>query len=197
MSPTNKEHIDRNPNVFGSNEQQTQEEKIQELKKENENMLAFLQKKEKAAIGKESRDAIAKLKEAIQAWEQVLDAAAISYLEDQNITPDELQKLQESAQKVIEQLEHIEEINAMADYVPAALQISSEEYKSALHDVDQRKQTLQKLDTALTHIARSISGSQWGSSELFNSAFMFLDTALVLIQETHIDMNTTLQKIDA
>ena len=89
-----------------------------------------------------------------------MDEAISSQLGDHEISSDQLKQLQESAKQVIEQLEQLEDMDIVGDYIPDEFHVSSEEYSSAIIDPIQRDITLTKIDGALTHLAVSTAEAQ-------------------------------------
>ena len=99
-------------------------------------------------------------------------------------------------QEIFENIDKIEDIQDIDNYLPADLRITKNEYHQAMVDEVYRTQTLVKIKTALTVLSQQswVSNQSWVN--LFTGFLSLLDKNLVLIQEHNIDMKNNLEKID-
>lgn len=103
---------------------------------------------------------------------------------------------EEEIKEIFEKIDEIENNDEISKYLPENSRITKEEYKKSLTENIVRKQTLTKLKTALTILANHINpdSSMW--LNLFSGFMTVLDKNLITIQETHIDIKDSLEKIE-
>jgi hypothetical protein len=103
---------------------------------------------------------------------------------------------EEEIKEIFEKIDEIENNDEISKYLPENSRITKEEYKKSLTEDIVRKQTLTKLKTTLTILANHINpdSSMW--LNLFSGFMTVLDKNLITIQETHIDIKDSLEKIE-
>jgi hypothetical protein len=89
----------------------------------------------------------------------------------------------------------MDEIKDVDKYLPFNLRISKDDYHKAIHDDIFRVQTITKLNTALTVLARQISPDSSTGINLFSGFLTVLDKNLVVLQENTIDVKDNLSEI--
>lgn len=185
----------KNPGFDPEKDKLAREEEEKRIKEENEKLLEFEQKQEKIEIQRETKDALAALKEALEKGEKSIDDAQAELEETGTLDEARVTEIQEVAESILEKIEMLEDVSDFADYVPQELQVTKDEYQKAVFQPQFRAQTQQKIDSALAHMASFVTESSGGGLNLFQDSFMFLNRSLITIQETHIDMKEGLQNV--
>lgn len=127
-------------------------------------------------------------------------------LEHHEIDDTTIQKVQEISQdatidtqemkEIFEMIEDFQNNENQKKYIPDDLQITKEEYASALHDEEQRSKTLVKLDTILWIFADHASPWTMRSINVIGGLSLLLDKNLIVTQEKHIDIKRSLEEKD-
>jgi len=108
----------------------------------------------------------------------------------------ELKSLNLSKEEITNILDKIKEIESIPDvdkYLDKKYRITPNEYKKSLTDKKQRDKTLQKLNTALNIIAQQLCSAD--DLLFFFTGYNILDKNIKKIQENHIDIKESLEKI--
>lgn len=99
----------------------------------------------------------------------------------------------EEIEAIFEKIDAIDRVPEIERILPKNLRLTKEEYVDALTDDAKRKEALQKIEGALTHLYEY--GNPNGLSAtlgVFFSGFMVLNKHLVLVQEHTIDIKRSL-----
>lgn len=94
---------------------------------------------------------------------------------------------------IFEKIDAIEQVPDVEKILPKALRLTKEAYIEALENENMRKEALQKIHNALTHIYEYGNPNNLGVTlGVFFSGFFMLNKNLVLIQEHTIDIKNSL-----
>ncbi len=153
-------------------------------KEQTHDTTEFLLKKQKLRNELEQKEKFSHL-------EELLEKGIISEQNMKN-TDKFSQTEKQEIQKIIECITENHLLDAKNKILPAQLQISKQEYLDALQNPLKKKQLIQKLDTALSHIHQQISW--WHTFINIFSYFQvfFLDKNVKKIQENYIDIKNNL-----
>lgn len=165
----------------------TKEEKLQDEIK----TLEFKKSKEKIMTLEDTEEKLQALKEMIQNWE--IDERTKKVLEKVIASAD---MNDEDIETIFRQIDEIENIENVDNYLPKEFRITKDEYKDALTNHISRIQVLTKIDVALTIIINQIKPFDWSMLNLFRWYLIALDKNLVRLQENHIDMKNILEAVD-
>lgn len=155
-----------------------------EFKDEQELILKIKKKKEVMREEEGASDDLQQLKDLLQ--QHIIDDALVEKVLDQS----ELDH--EELENIFDQIDTIEEIDNIDDYLPRDMRVTKEEYTAATHDDEILAIVEIKIHTALSQLA-SIAAPQTGwSMNLFSWFLTMLDKNLITIQEHHIDMQDSL-----
>lgn len=102
----------------------------------------------------------------------------------------------EEIESIFELIDEIEENKKIDNYLPKELRITKTDYQNALTDPSVRDATITKLDTALTHISKQVDPHSGSWVNLFSWFLAVLDKNLVTIQEAHIDIKHSIEKVE-
>jgi len=172
-------------NEADKNKKELSEKQIKEwLKKQAE----FKKTKEKIAVEIEVEDDIFHLKELIEKW-IITHETAKKIVDWEHIDDD-------SVKEIFEKIDELEDVKDIDKYIPKELRVTHDEYSRALHDDIFRAQTITKLDSALTLIARQINPDSAMWLNLFSGFLTVLDKNLIKVQENTIDVKDSLKEID-
>ncbi len=167
--------------------QQLKSEK--ELKKEQEKILRIEKKKETLRQLEADSRSLQKLRDLLE--QHIIDDALVKkVLDGDEIDHDEIQE-------IFEQIDAIEDLDGIDDYLPKDMRVTKEEYAGATHDDEALKTVLKKIDTSLWILASHASPQAGWSINIFSGFLAMLDKNLVTIQEHHIDMKTKLEPADS
>jgi hypothetical protein len=98
--------------------------------------------------------------------------------------------------EIFEKIEEIDKLENVSQYLPKDLRITKEEYQKSLTDDITRTKTLTKLNTSLVILSENINPDSSFGLNLFSGFITVLDKNLIKIQENHIDIRNSLQKIE-
>ncbi len=154
-------------------EQQKKKEEIREVVKANEllNILKDLLSEENKQLTPEAK--------------QVLEKA-ISW---ESLSENEIEE-------ILNKIDEIENIDGIDDYLPKESRITKEEYKKAITDDKNRTKTMKKLDNVLTVLANQANPNSSMWLNLFSWYMAILNRRLVRIQDNHIDIKDSLEKVE-
>jgi len=164
----------------------TKQKDEQELQKEQEAILKMEKKKEKMREEETISDDLQKLRDMLE--DHIIDNSLVEKV----IQHAELDH--EELEKIFDQIDRIENLEKIDDYLPKDLRISKEEYAVATHDDKELIKVEEKIHTALTHLSSVITPQTWGSMNIFSGFLTMLDKNLITIQEHHIDLKDGLKK---
>lgn len=163
----------------------------QEVSFEKKKTIDLKKSREKSEKHEDSEKQLFELKNLLDDWN--LDSATHNLVE-KVVNSDVI--WEEEIKEIFEKIEEIENNENISKYLPGDSIIKKEEYKKSLTDDIVRVQTLTKLNTALTILANHINpdSSMW--LNLFWGFMAMLDKNLVKIQENHIDIKNSLEKVE-
>lgn len=98
----------------------------------------------------------------------------------------------EEIEKIFDQIDAIEEIGNIDDYLPKEMRITKQEYAQATHDDKKLAEVELKIQKALNMLSNNASWVSGWSVNLFSGFLTMLDKNLITIQEHHIDMQDSL-----
>ena len=153
--------------------------------------IELSKKKEKAEKQEESEKDLFELKNLLDSWK--LDSKTQDLVE-KVVSSDVI--WEEEIKEIFEKIDEIENNNDVSKYLSEDSRITKEEYKKSLTDDIIRLQTLTKLSTALTILANHINPDSTMWMNLFSGFMAALDKNLIKIQENHIDIKDSLEKVE-
>lgn len=157
-----------------------------ELKKEQEAILKLEKKKEVIREEEAISDDLQRLRDLLE--EHIIDDSLVNkVIEDAELDHEEIEK-------IFDQIDAIEKIDNIDDYLPRDMRVTKEEYAAATHDDTQLTIVEAKIHTALTRLATAVTPQNAWSMNLFSGFLTMLDKNLITIQEHHIDMRDWLIK---
>lgn len=102
---------------------------------------------------------------------------------------------EDTIRQIFDKIDAMEQVKNVDEYLPADLRISKDDYHKAIHDDIFRIQTITKLGTALTMLAKQITPDSSVGLNLFSGFLTILDKNLILLQENTIDVKDNLSEI--
>lgn len=157
-----------------------------ELKKEQEAILKLEKKKEVVREEEAISDDLQRLRDLLE--EHIVDDSLVNkVIEHAELDHEEIEK-------IFDQIDAIEKIDNIGDYLPKDMRVTKEEYAAATHNDETLTVVETKIHTALTRLAANTSPQNGWSINIFSGFLTMLDKNLITIQEHHIDMRDGLSK---
>lgn len=176
-----KEESDKNNEKLKKKEAEINKENLEKSKKQ----------KEKIEVQEQAENNLYELKNMLDKW--VLDDRTEDLVED-IVEFDVIS--QKEIEEIFDEIEEIENTKDIDKVIPKTFRITKDDYKKSLTDEVTRKHTIKKINSALSIIVTKINPK---SSVWMNIIWWFLyviDKKLVKIQENHIDIKNSLNKVE-
>lgn len=177
--------------AYNEQEKKKKEKTEKQKKQDKQKVLEQERKKKEAREKNDSDDILSKLEEMLEEWNlSENDINTIKKIVDKADISDE------EIEDILEKIDEIEKTQDVDKYLPKEFRISPQDYKKSLTDNIVRVQTITKLDTALTILARQIAPDSAMGINLFSWYMVILDKKLIKIQENTIDISGSLKKVE-
>ncbi|MDD3302135.1 MAG: hypothetical protein PHN31_01140 [Candidatus Gracilibacteria bacterium] len=177
------------------------------LKEESDKNNEKLKKKE-AEINKENLEKSKKQKEKIEVQEQAENNLyELKNMLDKGVLDDRTEDLvedivefdvisQKEIEEIFDEIEEIENTKDIDKVIPKTFRITKDDYKKSLTDEVTRKHTIKKINSALSIIVTKINPKSSVGMNIIGGFLYVIDKKLVKIQENHIDIKNSLNKVE-